>query len=281
MNILTAYENALKLGNKSANTIRAYKKDVALFLNFFKISTVEEVKALGKMDIEAFYGSQTSLSASSLAGLVRNLMAFFHWLDVDETHAFFSVKFGSSRYPKVSQQVKDVLTSEECVRLIEAGEDPQVRFMIALMLFTALRRGAVRKIKMSDIQDCVISNVQEKGGKIRKTFMDETLCIMFEVYKAQRNSTSEYVFYGRHGEKGENGMISGESINQRVKDAIKRAGIQKKITAHRLRGTRITQLIQTKGIQAAQLVAGHASINTTKLYDASSEDFVRDILLNK
>jgi integrase/recombinase XerD len=280
MNILTAYENSLKMGNKSANTISGYLKDVKKLVDFFEISTMEEVNKLTKLEIEAFYGSQSSLKPVSLKGLVRNLMAFFHWVDETEEHPFFSVKFGGSRYPKVVREEKDVLDADECVRIIAAGANVQERFMIALMIFTALRRGAIRNIKVSDVNDCVIRNIIEKGDKRRVTFMDDVLCTMYNVFMAQRDSDSEYLFYNERGESSEDGRISGTTVNSRVKAAAARAGITKDITAHRIRATRITQLIQTKGIQAAQLVAGHANIMTTKLYDGSDETFVRNILLN-
>lgn len=282
MNVLTSYENSLKLGQKSANTIRSYMKDVKKLLNFFNISTIEEVNALSKMQIESFYASQSELDATSLKGLVRNMMAFFHWIDDEENHPFFKVKFGGNRYPKDVQEPKEALTDEECVALIQAGNNAQERFMIALMLFTAIRRGAASKIKLTDINrdECSII-VHEKGDKIRKTFMNETICTMLSVYMAQRNSESEYLFYATRGEVSENGSISGETINKRIQAAAKRAGITKEITAHYTRATRITQIIQAKGIQAAQLVAGHANINTTKLYDGSGEAYVRDILLGK
>lgn len=281
--IIKAYLDGLTIGGKSINTIRSYERTVTEFFQFFNLETIEDLNALTVSDIHRFYQSKSNLKASSLNAVVLNLSAFFSWLRGSgyiSDHAFFNVKFGNHKFIKVAREKKVILTSEESDCLIEAGWNEQERFMLALMLFTALRRGAISKMKVSDVDGNTI-RVIEKGNKVRKTYMDKKLVAMFEKYMATRKTESEFVFYNVRGEGSETGMLTGESINNRVKAAAKRAGITKAITAHRLRGTRITDIIRKRGIHAAQKVAGHSSVHTTSLYDSTDDAFVQDVLLNE
>lgn len=285
-NLLSQYIKSLETGEKSPQTIRVYSKDLEKFFAYFpKVSSAKEIQALTVEDFRSFVATQSELKPSSLNGLLRSLSAFLSWCIASglfESSEFFKMKFGRSRFIKVAKVRKIVLTDDEIEAIIKSGSNVQEKFMIALMVFTGIRRDEVCSIKLTDVNGCAIL-INGKGSKQRKIFLNETLCNFLNIYMAERNSESEYLFYGTRGEGG-NSKLSGVAVNNRVKMAGKRAGIEEerlaKLSAHRLRGTALTNIIRQFGIQAAQKVAGHSNLATTSIYDESGDEVTMNALLN-
>lgn len=284
MDFLQDYVKNLELGGKSQATIRTYKKDIGKLISHFSIKDKESLDRLSVSDFQSFYTSQ-NITPVSLNGLIRSLSAFFTWLkgiDYIQDNAFFHVKFGKTKFVSVKKEHKVILTDEEARELISAADNIQDKFMLALMLSTGLRRDEVGKIKITDIKDCTII-INGKGNKQRKTFLNDTLCHMLNMYMAERKTDSPFLFYATRGNVSSSGQLTGSAVNDRVKACAKKANIDpekaKKVSAHRLRGTLLTNVIRQFGIRAAQSVAGHASMNTTMLYDESGDEITRDVLL--
>ncbi len=281
LDFVTNYIEGLKFGGKSPATIQAYKKDVNKLMSFFSINSLSDLGNLTVADYHRFYQSQ-NFAPESLNGLIRNLSAFFNYMVATDTikdNAFFKVRFGTKKSVKVNRVQKDTLTPEEEDLIIAAGQNLQEKFMLAMALKTALRRGEIAQIKMSDINGCEISIKSKGGDETSHTYLDKDLCAMMQEYVLkERDTDSEYLFYGTRGNKGKDG-ITGTSINNRVLAACKRAGINKHITAHRLRATKITNVAFTHGDRAAQAVARHLNPQTTNRYVNNNDTAVRNILL--
>lgn len=281
-NVVSAYIAVLKIGEKSENTIRSYNKDIQKFINHFEIKDTSEIENISVDKYHNFYGS-LGLSNVSLNGLIRNLSAFFAYLKegkyVSNECPFFSVKFGKTKFVDVKRKFKDILSPDEEELVINAGRNLQEKFMLAMALKTALRRSEIAGIKMSDINGCEIT-ITGKGGDEAKTYLNDRLCAMLQEYVLkERNTDSEYLFYGTRGKQSES--MTGDTVNNRVKDACERAGIEKKITAHRLRATRITNVAYEHGDRAAQAIARHKSHTTTELYIGKNDMAVKNIMLSE
>ncbi len=281
-NVVSAYIAVLKIGEKSENTIRSYSKDIQKFINHFEIKETSEIENISVDKYHNFYGS-LGLSNVSLNGLIRNLSAFFAYLKegkyVSNECPFFSVKFGKTKFVDVKRKFKDILSPDEEELVINAGRNLQEKFMLAMALKTALRRSEIAGIKMSDINGCEIT-ITGKGGDEAKTYLNDRLCGMLQEYVLkERNTDSEYLFYGTRGKQSVS--MTGDTVNNRVKDACERAGIEKKITAHRLRATRITNVAYEHGDRAAQAIARHKSHTTTELYIGKNDMAVKNIMLSE
>jgi site-specific recombinase XerD len=281
-NVVSAYIAVLKIGDKSENTIRSYTKDIQKFINHFEIKDTSEIEEISVDKYHNFYGS-LGLSNVSLNGLIRNLSAFFAYLKegkyVSNECPFFFVKFGKTKFVDVKRKFKDILSPDEEELVINAGRNLQEKFMLAMALKTALRRSEIAGIKMSDISGCEIT-ITGKGGDEAKTYLNDRLCAMLQEYVLkERNTDSEYLFYGTRGKQSVS--MTGDTVNNRVKDACERAGIEKKITAHRLRATRITNVAYEHGDRAAQAIARHKSHTTTELYIGKNDMAVKNIMLSE
>lgn len=291
MNIRSSYINSLQIGGRSNHTIRGYIKDVDKFVAFFggSDSFQERLSSITVAEVKGFYSVQKeTLSPASVNALIRNLSAFFTWMQlegiIEEDHPVFNVRFGKSKLVKAVRIQKPVLSEDEMDAVIMNGRNYQERFMIALMAFTALRVGSISNIRVQDIKGCEILTIG-KGNKPHVVYMDDTLCAMMALYMTERKTESEYLFYATHGEKSESKKLSTNSINNRVKSAAQRAGISEEkmesFSAHRTRAFAITRLITIFGLDVARKVANHASAETTKLYDASASAVVKNALMSQ
>ena len=281
--MLSEYIKVLELGDKSVHTIRSYKRSIKTLYGHFNITENSQLDGLSVSDFHKLYMAQ-KLSPNSLNGLIRNLNAYFVWLTdsgyIKEGNLIFKVKFGKSRFVRVKRKPKKVLTNQESESLVSAGRNKQEKFMLALMVTTGLRRDEVSKIKTEDINGSEII-ITGKGGDQRFTYMNDMVMSMFNDYvENERDTTSEFLFYGTRGESTVDGGVSPTSINERVKSCAEIAGLSD-VTAHRLRATAITQATLEFGIKGGQILAGHADIKTTELYVNIGKEYVREMLLGK
>jgi len=284
MQIIETYLTELSFGEASPNTVRTYRKDLEKLVTFFDLETIGDFENLSVEDFHRFYQSQEHLNPVSFNGLVRSLSAFVTYLKDTgkvENSAFDQVRFGRRKFKKVKKVKKDILTKEEEDAIIKAGRNIQEKFMLALALRTALRNSEIANIKMSDIKGCEIT-ITGKGGDEFTTYLNETLCTMLSIYCAEERQTdSPYLFYSTRGKKSEDGKISGVSVNSRVKECAKLAGIDKKITAHRLRATKLTRVGLKHGLLAAQTVGNHKNKETTMIYVQTGDEYRRELLMEE
>lgn len=279
-----AYIKSLETGEKSEHTIRAYRNAIEKMLSHFNFKSPIEIEATSSVDWQNFY-SQTGLAPKSLNALILRLSVFFTFMEdngiISKENGFRKVRFGKSKLVKEKKIAKFVLTDEESKKIIMAHPDIQVRFMIALMITTGLRRDEVAQIRVEDVQKDGSIIINGKGGKQRRTYMSPVVHQMYSLYMSQRDTDTPYLFYGTRGETS--GKLTGESINNRVKKAVELSGIDKerniKITAHRIRATAITNVIRKHGIHAAQKYAGHQNVETTYLYDGTGDEVTRGVIM--
>lgn len=270
------YFNMVKF-DKSQNTARAYENSVVRFVNHFDIA--DDITKISNISPEMFrqYIYSLNLSPESANGHIRNISAFISWLKNSEyivDEKITGTKFGSSRFLKEQKKQVVTLTNEECRELIRSASDIQVKFMIALMLSTGVRRGELVSIKLQDVDfETGEILIKGKGGKERFVAVSETILNMMNMYMATHDKKSNYLFYSTRADGAIEGRLSEKSVGNRIKTALDNTSISEerksKITAHKLRATLATSIIEQAGIEAARQVLGHASLSTTQRYNNS------------
>lgn len=288
---IQTYLKSLSSNGASVHTIRSYADSINKVISAFSIETVEDFKKISKIDFLTYVNDMT-ISNNSKRKFLRNIRAFASWLlntvgiDVKET---FAIRFGNSPFPEVKKRDRVVLNEEEIAMVIGVARNLQERLMMEVFFHTMLRNFEVANIKISDIDGCTIKIVG-KGGNESKTRLTKEMCELLHQYiNDERDTDSPYLFYGTRGsgknkvsEDGTWKPISGVSINQRVRTLAKLSGIDPRkadeFTTHRCRGTAITISNRTRGVRVTQLLARHANINTTMLYDMNKIDAVIDEL---
>ncbi len=112
-----------------------------------------------------------------------------------------------------------------------------------------------------DSKRLLINIKQAKGNKDRVTLLSEQLLIDLRIYY-KKYRPKNYLFEGSTGLQ-----YSGSSINKLIKKAASIAGIRKNVSAHTLRHSFATHLLENgTDLRSIQVLLGHNSSQTTEIY---------------
>jgi site-specific recombinase XerD len=179
------------------------------------------------------------ISDSSKNEYRRTLKRFFKWFKGDDWIGLKSLK-GEKKHARSPQ----VLTREEILQLIEGAKHPRDKAAIALLYDCGLRVGELASITFKDL------TFNDYGGKVKvrgKTGERLVPFVMAEPYIKNwiqihpNPNINESLFVGT-GTKNFGKPLFYESYQNLIKRAIKKSGIEKKVTPHILRHTRATHL---------------------------------------
>jgi len=145
------------------------------------------------------------------------------------------------------------------------------------LLFELIQKSGLRisealSLKVSDIHvvDSVAKSVhvKGKGNKERQVPLPETFGRVFSVSIADK-PRDEYLFAKKPGGK----PIGQHAVRAYLKKQVEKAGIDKKVTPHKLRHTYATTLLE-KNVQLIDIMAllGHSSIATTQIYTHAEQE---------
>jgi integrase len=201
------------------------------------------------------------------------LRRFFRWYSasVGATDPFADLEC-----PPKPRQVADWLTPEEFKRVIEAASTPPRRYdglaerdrlVLTTLVLTGLRRSELTSLDWADVE---LDGSRPsflircgKGGKPRTQPIAPALARELARVRAETEpGAREPVFRGLRGGRLQPTILAGI-----IARAAKRAGIEKRVTAHTLRHTAATWLRQATG--DSRLVAeylGHADLSTVHRY---------------
>lgn len=161
---------------------------------------------------------------------------------------------------KKSSKLPIVLNKEEISRMIKVTENPKHRLLVMFLYYSGLRVSELINIKWQDIdfERELIHLKVTKGSRDRVIFFHKQL--------------KDALAYGR----GYSGLVfiseRGRQYNKRtiqliVKDAARKAEINKRVTPHILRHSFATHLLEAGAdIRYIQQLLGHKNLQTTQIY---------------
>ena len=166
-------------------------------------------------------------------------------------------------YPRRVEKIPVVLSEDEMKRLIKLPKNLKHQAIILLLYGCGLRVGEVIGLKPGEIDSSrmMIAIRGPKGNVDRQVKIEpmliETLRSYFKEYRPKT-----YLFNGQSSDQ-----YSDRSINEFLKYYAKRVGITKSISAHTLRHSFATHLLE-HGVDMAiiQKMLGHKNIKTTQGY---------------
>lgn len=166
-------------------------------------------------------------------------------------------------YPRRTENIPVVLSEDEIRRLIHIPKNLKHQAIILLLYGCGLRVGEVIDLKIQDIDSSrmMITIRAPKGNVDRQAKIEpmllETLRSYFKEYRPKI-----YLFNGQKRDQ-----YSDRSINEFLKYYAKRVGITKDISAHTLRHSFATHMLEHGTDMAIiQKMLGHKNIKTTQHY---------------
>ena len=179
---------------------------------------------------------------------------------------------------RVPRTLPRVLSPQEADRLVGALRTHRDRAMVLAMLLAGLRRCEVLGLRFCDIQlaDRRLAVVEGKGGHHRIVPVANRFFDALGAYlDGERPGTArtDRVFTVLKGPR--RGMpLSAEGLDEVLAGARRRAGLEH-ATCHELRHTCLTRLREAgMALEAVQAQAGHASIESTRIYLHLADDWL-------
>jgi site-specific recombinase XerD len=186
--------------------------------------------------------------------------------------------WGKHCFPRVrrAHKLPIVLSPEEVATFFE--NVPSLKYRAALMTCygAGLRISEAVALKVSDIDSSrMLLRIEEgKGRKDRYVMLSQRLLAVLRCYwRVARPKL--YLFPSWR----QNRHLSSESLSQACRDASRTCGLHKRITAHTLRHSFATHLLENgTDIRVIQVLLGHTCIDTTGRYTQVSPQVVAGTL---
>lgn len=166
--------------------------------------------------------------------------------------------------PRKESRLPAVLSQDEVARLIGRARNPKHRALLVLLYSAGLRVGEVVRLRPGDLDmDRGLVRVRGgKGDKDRYTLLARRARDVVRIYR-EAYPSDRWLFPG--GRSGRH--LTTRSVQRVVKRAAEAAGIEKKVTAHTLRHSFATHLLEGgTNLRIIQELLGHQSARTTQVY---------------
>ncbi|MDD4962155.1 MAG: site-specific integrase [Candidatus Marinimicrobia bacterium] len=254
---MEAYRSVLIQKRYSRNTQKAY---LNYFSDYCRSFSARDIDNISKDEINAYILEliESKYISASQQNQRINAIKFYYEKVLGRERQFYDVY-----RPKKEKKLPCVLSENEIVALLECVENLKHRTILSLIYSAGLRLSEAINLKIEDI-DSGRNLIIIKGGKGKKdrtTILSKTLLeLLREYYRKYR--PIDYLFRGQNG-----GKYSAKSVQNIFKNALMKAGIQKRATVHTLRHSFATHLLERgTDLRYIQELLGHSSSKTTEIY---------------
>ena len=258
-----------RLVNFSDRSIQALTARLNEFQSFLKARNIRSVKKISYLDLVAFVADFNSPSIHVRKSRVWALRQFYHFLILN--HKVVENPAAGLPYPKIEKTVPQFLTQQEYKRLIryfstKANDLWGLRNLIIVMLLgtLGLRTTTLRMIDVNDVDvHSGLLWVREKGRRQRSMILAQPLCeiISRHLKHPDRQHRHGPLLISKRGKR-----ISQRALQDILRKAADKTGIEKTLHPRLFRHTAATHLNRVAGIEITQHVLGHSQRANTLKY---------------
>ena len=263
------FEKWLLSKRYSKSTIKTYCDALRVFFTYHKNISIQHITMQHIIQFNNEYIIGRGLSISYQNQFVNALKLFY--LIIRNTNFIIE----NIARPRREYRLPNVLSKEEVKMLLNILINLKHRTMLCLLYSCGLRSGELLNLQPSHIDSKrnIILIKQSKGKKDRIVPLSSKILEMLrEYYRLYKPQT--YLFEGQNiGEK-----YDSRSLQLVLKQAVKKAGIQKPVTLHWLRHSYATHLLESgTDLRYIQELLGHNSSKTTEIYTHVSTKNIQHI----
>ncbi|MBI1339357.1 tyrosine-type recombinase/integrase [bacterium] len=265
----------------AANTIDAYRRDLADFLGFLaerlgRPARMADLAALDRTLVVAWLGRRRTVdqhAAATRARAASSLRSFFRFLDRRlDTPNHKAMMFDAPRRPHrlprpVSEQVAGDLI--DAAAAAEAPPWVQARdvAILSLLYGAGLRISEALSLTGADTPAPEALRITGKGGKTRLIPLIGPVRAAIDAYAALTpfaSAPDAPLFRGVQG-----GALNPRIVQRLMERLRSGLGVSEQATPHALRHAFATHLLAHGGdLRSIQTLLGHASLSTTQVYTA-------------
>lgn len=278
----------------STHTLRAYEKDLSLFLGESKkVKTPKDSEKCPKSSPKAaevdlkivnlkqrisnFQGEMAHLSLATRNRRSSTLKSFFRWS--------FEQKFLSQdlslqiHAPKVPQKLPRFISADEAIALLktlEKKEQPAEKKLLVYLLYgCGLRVSEACSLQWKQVDTSQrLLRIVGKGQKERVVAIPNTVCNLLALHKTKQlpKELSNYVLNG-------DSPLSTRAAYSWIRDLGTQAGLLRPLNPHALRHSFATHLLTSGAdIRVLQELLGHQSLTATQKYTHLTVDHLAQVL---
>lgn len=270
---------------RSANTLVAYRSDLSRYVGFLASIGTDVGRSTGD-DIDVFVGelARGQAATSTLARRIASIRMFHAWLVSEEVRSDDPAI--TSEGVRVPSGVPRPLSMEELASLLDGGSaaDPvsiRDRALLEVLYATGARVSEVCGLNLSDVDgQGRLLRLFGKGSKERVVPYGAAAARSLGEYLAPGGRASlmrgpetsrvdrDALFISERGKR-----LSRQKVWTIVRDAGRRARIEREISPHVLRHSCATHMLENGAdLRIVQEMLGHASISTTQIYTKVSTE---------
>ncbi|MDN4614544.1 site-specific tyrosine recombinase XerD [Leifsonia sp. F6_8S_P_1B] len=272
----------------SANTVAAYRRDLALYSGWLAqrgVGEVQEVTAPLIADFALHLGTrpESPLTASSLARVLSTVRGLHRFL-LEEGRIERDVA-AEVRPPKLSSRLPKAISVEQVTALLAATDGDEVadlrdKALLELMYATGARVSEAVGLNVDDVVDAEVVRLTGKGSKQRivplgsyaRAAIDAYLVRARPLLSAKGRATPA-LFLGMRGAR-----LSRQNVWLIIRAAAEKAQLGVEVSPHTLRHSFATHLLAGGAdVRVVQELLGHSSVATTQIYTLVTADTLRDV----
>ena len=251
-------EQELRIRNFSSNTISSYLHYNKEFLRFASSFS----NNVSRQDIKDYLDYLIS-SGKSVSTVNQAVNALKFYYEKVLARKFFSSEMGIKR-PKKEKKLPVVLSKQEIVKMINVSSNIKHKLIVQILYSTGLRVSELRNLEINDIdfnRKCIFVK-NGKGKKDRITVISLIVLKNIERYLLEYKPV-KYLFESFEVAK----KMSVRSMQKTVTNLAKKVGIKKRVSAHSLRHSFATRLLENNvNLRYIQSLLGYARLETTQIY---------------
>lgn len=255
--LISAFEERLITQRYSPNSIKIYVGCVNSFLKTFSKYNPQDISLELIEKYILWIIKEKNISASYQKQILFSITKFYDSIYNKKLDLY-------SLYPKRAEyKLPKYLSLSDVQKIINGTDNLKHKSIISLLYGGGLRLSELINLELSDINSdkMLIFIRQSKGKKDRVVMLSEKLLTLLRQYYVAYKPKF-WLFEGQSG-----GQYSAKSVQQVVKSAAQKAGININVTPHVLRHAFATHLIENgTDIRFIQELLGHNSIKTTEKY---------------
>lgn len=282
----------------SKNTLSAYKRDIARYLEYLyerRVDSVDGITELIVADFAQSLGEKHGMAQSSVARVLSSVRGI---------HKFWLIE-GITEYdpsavvkpPKQRRSLPKALTLDQVMSLLDAvgpmpsenqnvHDDPiriRDRALVELMFACGGRISEVLALDLDDFTEDRMVRLFGKGSKERLVPIGVFSVALLDMYRtrvrpmlAANGKGTPAMFLNQRGAR-----LSRQSAWLIISKAAKAAGLEQEVSPHTLRHSFATLILEGgMDVRQVQELLGHASVTTTQIYTKVSVDKLRETHAN-
>lgn len=254
----------------SANTISTYTDALGVFLKFHSPRLPSDLNNQDLINFNNDYILAKGRSQSYQNQVINGIKLYYRHIQKSEMDPDLILR------PRREKKLPNVLSKEEVKLILEAHSNFKHKTMLSLIYACGLRCGEILALKPMHIDSHrkLLLIKQAKGKKDRVAPISEKVIQMlreyYVIYKPK-----VYLFEGQQPGT----PYDERSLQQVLKQALRKARIEKPATLHWLRHSYATHLLEAgTNLRCIQEILGHSSPKTTQIYTYVSTESLQNII---